>query len=130
MARNALRHGLAIAVRFDPALDGEIEEFAKLIAGKEAQEFVLNCARRIAEAQIDLRRIRQVRLSEWSKSKVHDLDQDDFPLKMSEAASRFDWPMATADSDLAKQLVRLDRYERRAFSRRKAAVREFYMLLH
>jgi hypothetical protein len=85
-----------------------------LIAGKGAPPHRLECARRIAEAQIDLRRIRQVRLSTWSHW-------------------TFAWTGPTPDSSgaepdssaLTEQLLRLDRYERRALSRRKTAIREF-----
>ena len=130
VAKNALRHGLAIPARLDSALSHEIEGLAELIAGASAPAFLFDCARRIAEAQIDLRRIRRVRLSTWSKMKTDDLKLGEGSRKISRAGPESDsfGPGAELNA-LARQLLRLDRYERRALSRRRAAIHEFESMI-
>jgi hypothetical protein len=105
-ARNARRHGLTLPVLADPALAPEAEALARKIeisvVGKEGNARQHELACRIAEALIDLRRVRQAKLP-----LVADLQSD---------------PKNAAP---LTQFVRLDRYERRALSRRKSAIREF-----
>jgi len=60
-ARNALRHALSIPVCSNPALSEEVETLAREIAGSGANEETQELARRVAEAQIDLRRVRYAR---------------------------------------------------------------------
>lgn len=61
VARNALRHGLAIPAGQDPDLSAEIERLAVVLAGERAEPTCLEAARRIAEAQMNLLRVRRVR---------------------------------------------------------------------
>jgi len=56
---NALQHGLAVSVFADPALSVEVEILARRIVGPDPN--LLHLARGIAEAQVDLRRVRQIR---------------------------------------------------------------------
>jgi hypothetical protein len=60
-ARNALRHGLSLPVFSDRALSEEVEALAREIAGLGANTEIQELARQIAEAQIDLRRVRDAR---------------------------------------------------------------------
>src|SRR5262249_12346731 len=60
-ARNARRHGLSLPVLSNPALSQEVETLARDIAEAGATPEILELARRIAEAQIDLRRVRSAR---------------------------------------------------------------------
>jgi hypothetical protein len=60
-ARNAHRHGLSLPVLADRALSEEVEALAREIAGAGATPEIHEFARRIAEAQIDLRRVRLAR---------------------------------------------------------------------
>jgi len=108
VARNALRHGLSLPVLSDPAVAPEVVEWARTIAQSvvgqrlDGERHQLAC--RVAETFIDLRRVRTAKL----------------PL------------VAEMDADIRncagplKQLVRLDRYEGRALSRRKRAIRAFH----
>jgi hypothetical protein len=57
---NARRHGLAVPLRSEPGADHEIERLAGAIAG--ARLDLMDLARRIAEAELELRRIRRARL--------------------------------------------------------------------
>ena len=60
---NAMRHGLAMAARSEPGADAEIETLARTIAEEAARPDLMDWARRIAEAEIDLRRVRCARLT-------------------------------------------------------------------
>ena len=58
---NALRHGLNVPIWSDPALSPMAEAIARRIAGPMTDAESLEHARRIAEAQVDLDRVRAYR---------------------------------------------------------------------
>ena len=99
--RNARRHGLAARNRLSGSLANEVKALAHQIAGSNPSSAVLTAAGRIAEAQIDLVQVRAARQQLIAPSLS---DEETFV-----------W------SDVAKQLPALDRYERRALSRRQRA---------
>jgi hypothetical protein len=101
--RNARRHGLAVAIRNDPFFRDDIEKLARVIAGG-AQNVSVH-AHEAAEAELDLLRIRKFRT--WLFETFYFAD-----------AARPD-----GLSELNEKLAKLERYERRAFSRRKQALR-------
>ena len=59
-ARNSRRHGLAIPIPSDPALSAEVDAMAQMIAGNDSPELI-EAARRIAEAEVDVIRVRRAR---------------------------------------------------------------------
>jgi hypothetical protein len=146
-AQNAFRHGLSLPVCSDPALAEEVEALAHEIAGTDARAEIQELARRAAEAQIDLRRVRYARhrlLSDAFGNPFYE-SRADTRMKMA-VLSRLLRPRAPHIPDgalsvfltatpkgpqkfalilsrEAKQLLALDRYERRALLRRKVALR-------
>ena len=60
-SKNSLRHALSVSIHAQPALSRGAEELAREIAGEGASAEIFDCARRIAEAQVDLLRVRQAR---------------------------------------------------------------------
>lgn len=122
---NARRHGLSIPIHADLILDARAKALARAIAGDGASPEWMEIARRIAEATVDLARIRQSRLRVLA-SIVADVNRDD--AANDDGTSEFDdqaMPEGLAKrlAKAAGELRRLDRYERRALSRRKTAGR-------
>jgi hypothetical protein len=148
-ARNALRHGLSLPVCSDPILYEEVEALAREIAGTDANPEIRELARRVAEAQIDLRRVRYARhklLSDSLSDPYYDSRENvrkkfaficslarpnapDIPLAVVEkyltSTPKGPQKFAIILSQEGKRLLAMDRYERRALSRRKAAIQVF-----
>jgi hypothetical protein len=87
-------------VTSNPGLAEQVAKLAREFVGTPSDPEIGELARDVAEAQIDLVRIRRVR---------NDLLARDLGDANYEQAT--------------KQLIRMDRYERRALSRRKFAIR-------
>ena len=60
-ARNAFRHGLSLSIQSDQALGEEAQTLARQIAGPSASAQIQMLACRVAEAEVDLRRVRLAR---------------------------------------------------------------------
>jgi hypothetical protein len=100
-AQNARRHGLRVPVLCDPALADDVERIAQDIVRECGPEFI-DLARRIAEAEIDVLRVRRVRNQRvWEQGVEHVLN----------------------DPAALRELATFDRYERWGLSRRKFAIR-------
>ena len=152
-AQNTLRHGLSIPVSSDPALSPHAEAIARRIAGPDAKAETLEQARRIGEAQVDLNRVRARRmalvtdpLGDPNYQPLSVLKHSVRLMGLVDRIKGLALPASDAEmfesvinckplegleklamilEDRAPELARLDRYERRALSRRKSAIREF-----
>ena len=110
-AQNARRHGLSVPITADPKLSAEVQAVAQEISSGDLDPNVRACAHRVAEAHVDLNRIRKIKME-----MLH--------LAMSRATSTDD-DIAGPGGDPVDSLARLTRYERRAVSRLNRATREF-----
>jgi hypothetical protein len=62
-SRNAYRHGLSRSISTNTAFAKQVETLAQEIAGDSDDGSVLDCARAVAEAELDLERIRQTKVA-------------------------------------------------------------------
>jgi hypothetical protein len=148
-ATNALRHALSVPIHSDPVFSQEIEALARSLASTDADAEIQELACQIAEAQVALGRVRSARhelLSEALGNRYYDSranvrlklrfigellrpNAPEIPLsvvaKIITATPQGPEKLATILSEELEHLRALDRYERRAFSRRKFAIRAF-----
>jgi hypothetical protein len=146
VARNALRHGLAVNLFKNPKMFAEVDRLARALAGGDADDddALLAEARIVAEAELDFERFQEATVSlmnlhqggvrahihlpgidvaETGPQNVADGSSIDEALE-SETAVQPKNP-GTAMLEMLPQLVKLKRYGARARSRRKKAMRRF-----
>ena len=145
-SRNSRKHGLSVPVTADPQLSLQSERLARLIAGPDASEWRIHEARLIAEAQIELQRVRRLRLERLALpslvKKPVTLKSLRSLIKLVEANIADEWdqidiverfvedflpeteqPLEEKIHSVIRSFRKLDRYERRALSKRKFAIR-------
>jgi len=129
-AQNARKHGLNVAVMYDPDVGADVAFMAEEIAPGCQDPELIGRARLIAEAQVDLMRVARARRDIISAAMA---DPDDRPVTSltgpiampREASDPGTDKRVTTLSDMSARLARLDRYERGALWRRKLAIRAF-----
>jgi hypothetical protein len=145
---NAWGHGLATKVLTDTKWAPAVESLARQLAGENAKTDLLAMARKVAEHQVELTRMRAYRARRveqaYSDPKFStkrrqaieggieaNFDRGSTSATVSEREPahdghvRDDAKLGEVLTSMAKELAAIDRYERRALSRRKFAIREF-----
>jgi hypothetical protein len=109
---NAFRHGLSRGTA-GTAFAKELEDLARKIAGDTEGDIAFKCARTAAAAELEIARVRVTKVALIARLRALgtlDLPEQE-PARTAEAFRR-----------ALPELLRLDRYERRAASRRDQAL--------
>jgi hypothetical protein len=150
-SRNAYRHGLASSVASCAATAKWLKALARKIAGGSTNEIVLEHARRAAQAELDLARVRRVKVAviqrvsalgaldppqrfgslpeeiRYLKSILSGRAPPSLPERIDPSATMpAREPERTAEAlrRALPELLQLNRYESRAVARRDRAIRE------
>jgi len=97
-SRNAYRHGLSGLMPPDPASSNTATSIVRALAGEQASEDRLSPAEDLARAQLELIRIRSIRMEQLAKADLNECTFEEL-----------------------RRLAALDRYERYALTKRRRA---------
>ena len=149
-SRNAYRHGLSLSLTSSAAIAKQLDVLARKIAGNSKNEIILEHARVAAQAELDLARVRQVKVALIERvsargsletaelfNSVRETSQFLISIERGEMPAmpeRVDHlatmpsqePERTAEAvrRALPELAKLDRYESRAAARRDRAIQE------
>ena len=124
--KNALRHGLASVILEGSPEDQEVNNIARAILGPSNTDSAATYfAREAAEAENTLRRIRVVKVELFNLFYIG----DEIAPSVSDLIGNSDY-LPSNIKELLEQSFKLDRYERRARSRRKKALRQLKEVLN
>jgi hypothetical protein len=120
---NARRHRLAVPIWSDPVLTANVVALAKHIAGVHPSPQLMAHAQQVADAQIEVVRVRHWRRDLMvQRLSLLVLEDPDDPACELRRDAEVSLKKALIVSDLTPQLQLLDRYERRAVSPRNRAI--------
>jgi hypothetical protein len=150
-SKNARTHGLNQPIDIDPEYSAELKELARKMAGEEAPPEIIEVARNAAEAQFGVQRARDAgrdfltfdinsrnyvprgtvaqeakKIGAW----IYFIEQHESkkPMPPGLLGLWFDLSLLAKPSDVLSDVVErlkaISRYERRALSRRKLAIRK------
>ncbi len=150
-SRNAYRHGLSLSLTSSAAIAKRLDALARKIVGNSKNEVILEHARDAAQAELELERVRQVRVAliervsalgslnappifGSSAQQIRDLrsvlsgrSPPAMPQRIDPSATMpTEEPERTAEAvrRALPELAKLDRYESRAVARRDRAIRQ------
>jgi hypothetical protein len=120
---NATKHGLSIPIGSDVAVRSEVDRLAALIAGEAADYESFELAWSVAATEFDLRRVRVARLlaledAVEGEKRVAPIGPGNARPDVRDANFNYNEMLQRIDA-----LARLERYHRRALSRRHKAIR-------
>jgi hypothetical protein len=144
-SRNAYRHGLTLNITSTAAYAKQVDKLARKIAGDSENAIMLERARAVAHAELELARVRRAKVALIERASAFgELDPPRLTVtQMIRLLNAFDWgrlivpkpidssaTMPSQEPDRSAEAVRrvlpelrkLDRYERRAAARRARAV--------
>jgi hypothetical protein len=101
--KNALRHGLAVSLDRDPSLRAGLDRMTQILSRANEEPNITLTTQDAAAAEIDLLRIGKIRALSFDTFHKSERSLQDL-------------------TRLNQELRKLDRYERRAFSRRRRAL--------
>jgi hypothetical protein len=116
-SRNALKHGLAVPITRDRATARKIRRAARQLSPSDEGDAIRN-AHIAAEASFDLARVRTVFWAAFARTSISYTANAEIDDTCSTGSGKSGAPIRTW-----AELDKLDRYERRAFSRRSRARR-------
>jgi hypothetical protein len=131
-SRNAHRHGLSLNITSSAAFAKQLDKLARKIAGNTDDAIVLERAREVAQAELDLARVRRAKVALIERASAFgELDRERvaFPEPSDSSATMpSQEPDRSAESvrRVLPELRKLERYERRAAARRDRAVLNLY----
>jgi hypothetical protein len=130
-SRNACKHSLNISIRHDPGISNRIEALAVAIAGKNATPRLLQAARDVAEAHLEARRLQDFKLAliELEATRIQvAMKARGIRDQQNEGDKRTMQLSAEAYIRALPVLAKLERYERRAQSRKRRAFRIYTII--
>jgi hypothetical protein len=141
--RNAYRHGLTLSITSSAAVAKQLDKLVRKIAGDSEDAIVLERARAVAQAELDLARVRRAKVALIERASAFgELDPPRLTVtQMIRVLNAFDRGRLVKPSDASAtmpsqepdrsaeavrrvlpELCKLDRYERRAAAQRERAV--------
>ena len=150
-SRNAYRHGLTLSITSSAAVVKQLDKLVRKIVGNSEDAILLERARALAQAELDLARVRRAKIALIERARAFgELDPPQafrtvtqtkrffnaldrgrliLPKPVDSSAtmpSQEPYRSAEAIRRVLPELRRLDRYERRAAVRRHQAVLHFF----
>ena len=114
-SHNAYRHGLTLSITSTAAYAKQLAKLVREIAGDSKDAIVLERARAIAQAELDLARVRRAKVALIECASAVGVAAATMPSQEPER-------LAEAVRRVLPQLRKLDKYERRAAAQRERVV--------
>ena len=128
-SKNAYNHGLSIPMR-NVGSQKRLEELSRLFAGDASDEKILGLAERAADAQADLERVRKVKTAMLERALMQTRNRAQ-PELLDSSRPLFEGeeqPFVNAVQHILPELTKINRYEKRAASRRDRTIHELASL--